>query len=226
MNVGFSNLDTLKKFLLPGTMQSDKTFDSTIAIIGKGVAGMFDTFCNRKFQFMDLDTIIFQGDRSHYYLPRFPLLSVATVEMRYFLADAWNNISGQPIAWNPETGLLHFGYTLGRNPLQVKVTYSGGYWFDPLEPDDSAFPSSQPDIIANPVGVTLNGGSLEAIKFNMPESIQTAWLLQCAEVWKRKDKLGVNLVDAPAEAHSREKLIDILPMVESILKPFVRYQLS
>jgi hypothetical protein len=111
MNAGFSNTDTLRNFLLGNGLSAERKFDAAIMAIGLGMAGLCETFCNRQFAYLENDTLIFSGDRSHYYLPRFPIVSIAKVEMRYFIADAWTSITGQPISWNPESGLLHFGYT-------------------------------------------------------------------------------------------------------------------
>lgn len=223
MKSGLTNLDTLKKYILVGSLADETKFDDVIKSIGLGVAATFDTYCSRKFCYQENDTIIFTGDRDHYYLPRFPLVKIAKVELRYFQADAWNNISGQPLAQNSETGLLHFGYTLGANPIQVRVTYTGGYWFETAEPDDDSYPTAVPDAIIN-AQVNDNGG-LEAEKYMLDESLKQAFLLQCAEVWRLRDKLGYDVVDE-AKPRMREGHIDLLPLVQTMLQPFKRYQLT
>jgi len=218
MKAGFSNLDTLRKFLLGNSLSPDHQFDAAITGIGLGMAGLCDAFCNRQFAYFESDTLIFSGDRSHYYLPRFPLVSIDQVQMRYFIADDWTDITGQPISWNAETGLLHFGYTLGRNPLQVKVTYTGGYWCETLEPDDENYPSDLPDAITN-------NQNLEARKFLLPEIVKSAWLLQCQEVWNKRDKLGLAITDTPDKQVSLDKLA-LIPIARQMLQPHVRYQLT
>jgi hypothetical protein len=218
MNAGLSNLDKLKKALLGNGLAADPQFDIAIKAIGLGMAGLCETFCNRQLAYLENDTLIFSGDRSHYYLPRFPIVSVDKVEMRYFIADDWTDITGQPISWNPETGLLHFGYTLGRNPLQVKVTYTGGFWYEMLEPDDDTYPSDLPTAITD-------NQQLEARKFRLPDTLQSAWLLQCQEVWNKRDKLGMGMADVPDKQVSLERLA-LIPIVKQMLQPFVRYQLT
>jgi hypothetical protein len=219
MNCGLGNLDSLKKYLLASTIQQDTRFDTNIKAIGLGIAGLFDTFCNRKFAYADNLTQIFSGDRDHWYMPNYPVVSFSKVELRYFKSDAWTNVSGQPLAVNEETGLLHFGYTLGRSPIQVRVTWSGGYWFEQLEPDDAGYPSAPPAAVAAATAI-------EPAKFALPDVIKSAWLFQCAEVWKRADKLGVNLIEKESAMHSREHLLDLVPLVESMIQPFKRYQIS
>ena len=206
MNAGLGSLTDLKNFLLAEALRAGTEYDAALAIIGQGIAGLMDDFCNRKFGYAVNDQIIFTGDRPHYYLPRFPINESAaiTVEMRYFLADAWTDITGQPISWNPQTGLLHFGYTLGRNPLQVRCTYTGGYWFDTTE--DAT-------------------GTLPAGATTLPASVKLAWLTQCADLWSKRDNLGLGLAGKPDE---RAKLgaLELAPLIKTALQPFVRYQLT
>lgn len=206
MNAGLGNLKELKSYLLAEALRNDSSYDAAIAFIGKGVAAMFDRHCNRNFAYAVDDQIIFTGDRPHYYLPRFPINESAsiTVEMRYFLADAWSDISGQPLSWNPQTGLLHFGYTLGRQPLQVRTTYTGGYWFDTTENATGS----------RPAGATA-----------LPDDLKLAWLTQCAEWWNKKDKLGLGIVNE-ADKQTKTGALDLSPAVQQILQGYVRYQLT
>ncbi len=208
MNAGLTNLDTLKKVLLASSLAGETKFDARIAAIGLGMAGAFDKFCNRRLGYKANDTIQFSGDRPHYYLPRYPIVSVASIQMRYFRTDAWADISDQPISMNEEIGMVHFGYTLGRQPLQVLATWTGGYWFETLEPEDDGYPS------AAPAGAAL-----------LPDDLRSAFLLQCEHVWDSSDQLGTGLVDKPGEQSAIEKL-DFPPIVKTILKGYVRYQLS
>ena len=217
MNAGLSNLSTLRQFVLGNSLQSDTRFDNQLLAIGLGLAGVFDAHLNRKLAWQSGETIIFSGDRPDYYLPRAPLANVSKVEMRYFIADAWTDITGQPIAWNPETGLLSFGYTLGTMPLQVRTTWSGGYWFETLEPDDAAYPSTIP--------AEISAAEIESRKFLLPDSLKMAWLLQCQQVWDARDKLGLGLADKPGNQSALDKL-ELSPLVKQMLQPWVRYQLT
>lgn len=210
MNCGLGSLKTLKDYLLAEALRVDTSYDTQLTVIGRGVAAMMDRFCNRGFAYTENDSIIFTGDRPHYYLPRFPINESAsiTVQMRYFIADDWADIGGQPISWNPQTGLLHFGYTLGRPPLQVKVTYTGGYWFDTTEEqNDSA-----------PAGATA-----------LPDDVRLAWLQQCAILWQAKDKLGVDIVKTGSSSQFVSGSLagsDLSPIVRTMLQGYVRYQLT
>jgi len=218
MNAGLTNLDTLKKHLLPSTLTGEPRFDTVIQTLGLGVAAWFDQYCNRRFGWLEDDTMVFSGDRPHYYLPRFPVSVVTRVEMRYFQTDNWTEITGQPINVNYETGLIHFGYFLGRWPLQVRATWSGGYWFEPLEPDDDGYPSDAPTLPAD-------ANIPPARAFLLPNDLRAAFLTQCQHGWDLRDKLGAGLADKPKTQTDLEDF-KLVPMVKQILQQYVRYQLS
>jgi hypothetical protein len=219
MNCGLTNLHTLKAHLLAGTMAAETQFDSALQMIGLGVRGVFEQVCNRRLGYQVDDTVVFSGDRPHYYLPRYPMSGVTKVEMRYFQTDSWTEITGQPISVNYETGLLHFGYFLGRWPLQVGATWSGGYWFDTLEPDDEGYPASKPEV--TDATALANGAQVASL----PDELRAAFLWQCEAVWAARDKLGTGLVDKPGQQSGMGE-IKLAPMVQQMLQEYIRYQLS
>jgi len=218
MNAGLTNLDTLKKHLLPGSMPAEPRFDLVIQTLGQGIAGWFDQFCNRRFGWLDDDVVVFSGDRPHYYLPRFPIAKITRVEMRYFQTDNWTEITGQPINVNYETGLIHFGYFLGRWPLQVRATWSGGYWFEDKEPEDAGYPSTAP-------ALPDDNNIPPARAFLLPPDLRAAFLTQCELAWSLRDKLGLGLTDKP-KSQSDLSQGHLAPMVKQILQQYIRYQLS
>jgi hypothetical protein len=218
MNCGLGNLDSLKTHLLASSLMADTRFDQVIQDIGKGVAGLMNTYCNRNFVYGENLTQIFRGARSHWYMPNYPVSVFTKVELRYFKSDNWTDISGQPLACNEETGLLSFGYTLGVDPIQVRVTWSGGHWFEMLEPGDAGYPSNLPASIANCTAI-------EPSKFNLPDALRLAWLLQCREVWNKIDKLGTGMVDKP-DQQSLTGSLKLSPMVEDVLNGYKRYEIS
>lgn len=218
MNCGLGNLDSLKKHLLAQTLAGETRFDLVIKDIGLGVARRFDRFCNRTIAYFDHATEIFSGDRDHWYMSRYPFISIEKVELRFFAADNWTNISGQPVGINEETGLLHFNYTLGVRPMMVRVTWSGGYWYEQLEPDDAAYPSSAPAAVQAAT-------SIEPAKFALPDDLRLAWLMQCRHLWDSVDKLGTSLVDKPGQ-QSAMGALELVPDVKETLQRYVRYQTS
>ena len=118
-----------------------------------------------------------------------------------------------------ENGLIHFGYTLGREPLRVRATWSGGFWFETREPDEDGYPSTKPEV-TDPLALR-NGGQVATL----PDELQAAFLWQCEAIWAARDKLGLGLADKPS-AQSNLGTVEISPLVRTILNQFIRYQLS
>jgi hypothetical protein len=211
VNAGFSNLDTLRKHLLAGSLGAETKFDTVLKAIGLGVAGMFDKLCNRKLAYAEDAEVIFSGDRDHFVLPHYPVLSINSIESRYNDADAWEDSESALVNSDSASGLVRFYGPLGDHQLRVRVVYTGGYWFKTAEPDDEAFPGELP------VGATA-----------LPEDIAAAWLLQCEQIWQTKDRLGTGLVggDGGQFLNTRLSTLELLPIVKQMLQGHIRYQLT
>jgi len=212
MNAGFSNLDTLKKHLLAGTMKADVRFNDTIKSLGLGSAGLFANTTNRKFARVVGDTVMFPADRAEFILPRYPIESIASLELKVTETDGWVLQPATAIrAIDTRSGIVNCGdVDLGPYYAQVRFTYTAGYWWETLEPDDDAYPS------VPPVGAAL-----------VPDDLFQAWLLQCRYMWKRLDKIGVDLLkDAETVAMRAGGLVeDFAPTVEKTLGNYTRYSL-
>lgn len=208
MNAGLSNLATLKLHLLPGTMQSDTRFDSVLTDIGRGVAAAMDKFCNRKFARAADDTFEFPTARDFVILPRYPVQSVASVQLRYSVAEGWQTFAEAVINRDDSAGIVYFGYHLGSRWTQGRITFTGGFWFEDKEPADGGYPTTQPN-------------SSTAL----PADLRLAWLLQCAHVWDSKDRLGVGLTEKPKE-QSALITLELAPQVKQMLSGFIRYAIS
>jgi len=215
MNCGFGNLDTLKRHLLAGSLAGETRFDSVIKTVGLAVAGLIEGHTNRRLGYAAGDTIVFNALRRIFYLPRFPVCGVTSVVTRAETTATWLVESGQPTMVNYETGLVDFGSELGDENVQVRVLWTGGYWFETLEPDDSGYPSSKP---------THVDPTWDAVAA-LPDALQGAWLLQCEYLWAARDKLGMGLVDAPGKQTTLGDL-KLSPLVEKMLMPYVRYQMT
>lgn len=212
MNCGLANLDSLKRHLLAGSMVSEKRFDEVIADIGRGVAGAFEHECNRKFAFAR-DEVWFPADHDCFVTPRYPLYSVETIQRRDYALNQFLDITGWLLNYDKPSGLVRFAGQLGTSLIQVKMTFTGGYWFETAEPGDDGYPS-QPSSAAD--GTTVE---------TLPDNLRFAWLMQCRAVWAAADKLGTGLVDKP-NAQSALATIDLTPMVERTLSDYRRMQMS
>lgn len=235
MNAGLGNLSTLKRHLLTAGMAASSTdFNPVIADIGRGVARLFDSICNREFTYAENYTEIFMGNRAFWYVKKYPFVQVAKIELKYFQTDEWTDITTQPLIVNPETGQLNFGYLLGPAPLQVRATYTGGYWYQTIEEGapgylvcndqtDAGYPAALPASIQG--SPNLNPPGIEPFKFLLPYDLRLAWLTQCRRVWDSFDKLGLGLTDKPG-AQTSVSEVSIAPEVRSTLERYVRYQAS
>ena len=210
MNAGFSNLDTLKKHLLASTLKNDVRFDKVIAALGLGVAGLISNSCNRKFARVENDTAVFSADRCEFLLPRTPLESVSLTEVKTNEVDGWVAQTDPNFirAVNLANGIVDCGpRDVGPYYAQVRFTFTGGYFWETLEPDDAAFPS------ALPAGATP-----------LPDDLLNAWLLQCRHQWTQMDKLGVDLLKSGAEK-SLGFPEEFAPTVQKTIGQFTRYTL-
>lgn len=205
MDLGLGNLIELKRRLLPSTLTSATTYDTAITAIGRGVAGLFDTHCNRKFARLAGAVDQFSADRMSWVLARFPLESVTGISTRDDINSTWVSYEPTELIVNQDepSGLLQFGTILGSHLSQVRVTYTGGYWYDTAETEDTSLPS----------GAT-----------RVPYAIKEAWYLQCEAVWAAREKIGGNL--AKAGGDSALATMEIIPVVKLMIEAHRRFQLT
>jgi len=187
MNVGFSNLDTLRKHLLADSLKGIVQFDGIITTVGLMVAAQFENFCNRKFARAVNDTVVLKADYAVYQLSRYPVESVSMVEIKMRDADGWVAQDMSLVeSTSPNSGLVYLDDSEDGGPYwaQVRFTFTGGYWWETLEPEDpdGGYPS------AMPAGATA-----------LPDDLRGAWLLQCRDIWSKIDKLGTGIVDEPGK---------------------------
>lgn len=210
MNAGFSNLDTLKKHLLPASA-SDKRFDTAIAAIGLGVAGAIARFCQRDFDRVENATEIKGADHVEFLLSRYPLESVSKIELKLTEAEGWQELTINDVVSTMDLpdGIIHFSGSrdIGPHDAQLRFTFTGGYWWETAEPDAEDYPTDTP-----------------AGAFTLPEDVKLAWLLQCEAVWGKRDKLGLGLSADPGKQTDVAGL-ELSPLVKTMLADYVRFNL-
>jgi len=205
MNTGFASLTYLKAQLLAEALRAGTEYDAALTLLGQGVAAQFEDFCNRKFARVVGDTYTVSADRNHLYVPRYPVESVSGVELKTSSADGFLVQPASTIVnTNLESGFVYFSGELGPFWAHLRVTYTGGYWWDITEDGSDSLPS----------GATA-----------VPEHLRLAWVLQCKEVWNQNDKLGVGLTAEVSKTPTFAKL-DLVPQVKSILSGLIRYAIT
>lgn len=212
MNAGLSNLATLKQHLLAPALRSAVTYDVQITALGLGMAAAIEKFCNRKFARVENDTHICTADRDHAYVPRYPLETFTSIEMKADINVGWEMQTGLVLNTNPASGLVYWGAGISFAWAQMRITYTGGYFFETLEPDDEAYPSSLP------AGAAA-----------LPEDLKLAWLLQCRNVWASVDKLGTAITKIGTGAESVTgtlPTLELIPQVKTMLAGHIRYAIT
>jgi len=215
MNAGLSNLDTLKQHLLAAALRATSTYDVQLTDLGLGITGAFEQYCNRKFCRVVNDTAVFTADRCEFLLPRTPLESVSLAELKILEADGWvaQTDPNYIRAINLANGIVDTGpVDAGPYYAQMRFTYTGGFFWETLEPSDPGFPT------AVPAGANV-----------LPAELKTAWLMQCKHIWQTIDPRGVKLVADAKEGRAVPQQVfgdlDFIPQVKEILGNFIRYTL-
>ena len=168
-----------------------------------------EQFCNLEFERLVDDQVVFGADRSSFILPRYPVEAITAVELKLTDEDGWE---AQELTYirstSPLSGLVYLPESpdAGKYWSQVRFTYTGGYWFETLEPDEEGYPS------ALPAGARA-----------LPHDLRLVWLTQCREVWNKLDKLGTGLVDKP-DAQTALAELDFSPMVKRMLGNYMLMQ--
>lgn len=219
MNVGLANLFTLKSHLQGIALTDETRFDSVLQDIGLGVAGQMENFCDRKFARVAGDTFVAPADRASFILPRYPIEAVSLVEFKADETNGW--VSDGPtvptiVSSSTFSGLVYLGDVPdpGAFYMQVRFTFTGGYWFETEEPtnaDGSANPNYP---TAQPAGSTP-----------LPYDLRLAWLTQCRRVWAAFDKLGTKVLDDSAAGSAALAAMDWSPEAREILARYRRMTL-
>jgi hypothetical protein len=204
MNIGLGNLTELKGQLLAASLRTDTNFDAVIKGIGAGVAGQIEKFCNRRLQRVEGEQDVFSGDRRHWYLSRFPAESVSLCEKQDSVQDGWVTLPDLIQAQQLDQGYVMFISVQGYYWSRLRITYTGGYWFDTT--DD---------------GTGTRPGPAAAL----PAELKLAWYLQCQNVWKRWEKLGAGITERP-ELSGAVGQLGLAAAVKELLRPFVRMQIT
>lgn len=212
MNCGLGNLDSIKQYCLQTAAQADTQFDTVLQVIGKGAALALQSFCNRDFPRLVDATEEFSAERTFWTARRYPIETLTSLEQKDTYAGGWQalDLSGAVLNLNEKSGIIEFGAKLGPAISRIRLTYTGGYWFEELEPTDDGYPSAAPE-----------GAAL------LPEDLRLAWLVQVNAWFVKRDKL--NLINAATTTPEAAAAITAMtgrqlePEVKNILPGYIRY---
>ncbi len=205
-DLGLGNLISLKRQVLGASLYSRTTWDAQLAEIGKGVAKQFDKFCNRKFQRSVGATDEFNADRQSWILERYPVETVTAFKLRTDMASGFVSLGAvDTIILNRDdkAGIIHFGLQ-GNYQNKLQVTYTGGYWFDDAETENTS----------QPAGSTL-----------VPDDVKEAWYLQCKRVAEVSDLLSTDFAgEKKGESllGTASPTLELTPQVKQMLQGHIR----
>jgi hypothetical protein len=165
MNAGFSNLAFLKSRLLLAADAEGTSYDDAVAALGLGVVGLFEALTDRKFERVENDIWEASATRRFSVVPRYPIEEVSKVELRTDMQSGFIEQVGLPQNFNPQAGIVYFGFAPGYDGCTVRVTYTGGFWWDTEEDNSGTMPD----------GATL-----------IPQGLVQAWVLACKFLWDRQ----------------------------------------
>lgn len=201
MLAGFGTLTTLKRELLLPAEAATSSRDDAVLDMGRGVAGLIERYCGRAFLRKEGDVRTFPGIERMIGLRRYPVEAVTSVELRSSVDEGYVVVDGQPLNFDPDSGIVKFGYSLGGDYSVGRITWTGGYWIDPTDDGSDTMPA-------------------DAVE--LPYDLKLAWLLQAKNLWDQR-----NLIDrAKAGVRSGEGLLGgetkIIPVVADMLAPYRR----
>lgn len=205
MNAGLANLLTLKRHLLPDSWQTETQLDDILLDLGRGVAAQFEGACGRKWLRTVGDTQDAPGNVALIQLERYPVEGSPTITIRYMNDAAFTDSATDWIDQTMnENGIVQLMGAPATYRDRLRVTFTGGYWWDQSE--------DQTDV--QPVGSTA-----------VPADLLLAWLQQCKHVFAESEMISRRALASSqeqADANKAGGALALLPAVKAMLKPFCR----
>lgn len=185
-------------------MATRRDFDASLTALGLGVVEMIEGFCNRKFAFGS-DTHEEEASRVVISVPRYPVAEWSGVDLRDTPGDEWSDISSSVTRYESTSGIIYFRHSPGNDIQSLRVTYTGGFWWDTSEDEPELMPEG-----AKP----------------LPYALCSAWVMQVQAIAETRDLFGTQAATAAQKAANKNAYrpeAELLPMVEVMLRPFRRF---
>ena len=202
LSAGLSSLAYLKSRILPASSATDTTWDLALCRLGLAMTTRMETHCNRSFDRAVGAINQFSAWTQAVTLRRYPVETISTVQILDPSAGL-TDYAGE-YALDASAGVLSFTYmiTPGTQRQRLVITYTGGYWLDPLTTPATAMPTG-----ATP----------------LPEDILEVWLAEVqlqAEARSMFEAVGLRVSKDAAKA---VKLIGLSEDAIAALAPYRRF---
>lgn len=185
-------------------MRQSAMWDDTLVALGLGVADAIETHLDRKLGWAVGDIAMCDAQRIFVSVPRYPVSVFTAVEMQTTPTGAWEDISDQVTRFMHSAGMVLFRVTPGSESATIRVTSTGGFWYDTDEEGNGEMPS----------GATA-----------LPASIFTAWAMQVQAQCNALDLFGAQ--SGKDVLGSASNLLTnaaaFIPAVVTMLKSFRRF---
>lgn len=201
MNAGFSSLAELKAAVVAAALRTRTDFDAALVSLGLGAASMIEAHLNRSLAWSASATHDTSARLLVLSLPKYPLASVASVQIKGAPGDSFSTVSDLIQMIDLKSGLLHFMGCPGAETDTLRVTYAGGYFWDVTEDSSGTLPE----------GATL-----------LPAVIRAAWLLQVQAMLEATNLFGAQSSTKKGKEGAALAELDVLPIVQTMLRPFRR----
>lgn len=209
MRLGLGTLTELKAHLQNAALTSSTTYDTQIANLGKMMSRRFEKYCARLWEYTVGDTYNCTANRAYILLPRYPLNGTPTFQLSTgsVAPFTYATLTGILQSQTDDAGIVEFLAMQGPFFLRLLTTYTGGYWYN-----DDDNPTTQP------AGSTAR-----------PDDLFVCWLMQCEEVWKVRDTLGINIGLTAAQKDvrwDRLQTLEFIPDVKATLDSYQRINMA
>lgn len=179
-------------------VDSDVVDDAILEAFIAAVSGRFARECNRNFDYAASATYEFRGDAMDVVVDRYPIITVASFELKTREVDGFVGQTGIEYVVNSTRNIIELAAPLGTSREIGSVTYQGGY----------ILPGTTPT-----TGQTA-----------LPDEIEQAAIEQCAYLYQNKERLGLGSVSGDGAAISKATAnLDLLPEVRAVLNKHERW---
>ena len=173
-------------------------YDTLLTNAINAVSTRFDQECNRTLA-RTIDALHeFPADDLEILPPLYPIESVTKFELKENETDGWTEQTDIEflIRFNCVISLNNPLSTIHHQPLQARVTYTGGY--------------------------VLSGTTPSAGQTPLPDDLEQAAVEQVAAWFQNRDKLGLVRIWLHQGTYEQFSQLDLLPQVRAVLKRYER----